>query len=59
MFMISFLFLITLELIIYTFHASVLILLFRNGKTTFQGSFYDIFRLVMVADLVYYGNVSW
>lgn len=48
-----------IEIIVYCFHASVLILLFSKRKTPFESPFFGIFRIVFVADLVDFIAVSF
>ena len=40
------------EVFIYIFHASVLLLLICKRKTSFKGPFYEVFRIVLFADLL-------
>ena len=47
------------EVFLYLYHLSVLILLIAKRKTMFKGAFYQIFRIVLVADLIYYILVSF
>ena len=50
---------VTIEIIIYTFHASILFLLICKRKTTFKSSFYNIFRMVLFVDVVVFLLVSF
>lgn len=51
--------LLTVELFLYTFHLSMLILLFCKRHSTFKGPFYNIFRIVIVADFLNYLAVNF
>ena len=46
------------EVIMYTFHVLILILLIAKRKSKFMGAFYNIFKLLMVADVMYFVLVS-
>ena len=41
-----------MEIILYSFHLSMLILMIAKRKTVFTGPFFDIFRIILSADLI-------